>query len=106
MKAKGKRRFKSDAEAADYFDRHSGEEVWKSSTPVKVVFQRPIKHMISIRMELELFEKIRKIAEARGLPYQTMMHQWLFERAEEELPSLPEPVLYASGFSVGATAKG
>lgn len=100
------RRFKSDEEVADHFDTHSAASEWKASKPVHVDFQRPIKHMISIRLELELFEKIRRIAEAKGLPYQTMMKQWLSEKVEEELPSLPEPYLYASRFSMGAAPKG
>ncbi len=103
MSAKRSRKtnFRSDAEAAEHFDRHSGAAEWKASKPVKMEFRRPIKHMISIRMELELFEKIRRVAEAKGLPYQTMMRQWLLERVEEELPSLRQPYLYGAGLSLG-----
>jgi len=60
MKKKRSRapKFKNDTEAAEYFERHSGESEWKASKPVKMTFRRPIKHMLSIRMELELFEKL------------------------------------------------
>lgn len=87
----------TDEEVAKHFDRDSDAEEWATSKPVKVSFKRPIKHMISIRLELDLYRKIRRIADAKSVPYQTMMRSWLVEKVEEELPSLENSYLYASG---------
>lgn len=93
--------FKSEAQEAEFWDKHSIAPYWKSMKQAKFKLQRPVKHMISIRMGMELFEKIRQVAEAKGLPYQTMMRQWLTEKVEEELPSLRQPYVYGSGYSLG-----
>lgn len=97
MKKKKKLSEMNDAEVAEHFDRQTGGEEWQTSKPAKVGFKRPIKHMISIRLELDLYRKIRRIADAKSVPYQTMMRNWLVQKVEEELPSLEDSYLYASG---------
>lgn len=93
--------FKSEAEESAYWDKHSLTEHLEEFRPVKDKFKGPVKHLLSIRIDLELMRKIRRIADHRGVPYQTLMQQWLLERAEEEAPTIQPGSVYASGFALG-----
>jgi len=61
---------------------------------------------MSIRIDLDLVQRIRSIAERKGVPYQTLMQQWLLERAEEEAPALQPGSAYASGHAYGMVREG
>ena len=104
MKNKTKRvpKFKSSEDEERYWETHSLTEHLGEFKPAKVRFVRPLKHMISIRLDLDLFEKIRRLAEHKATPYQTLMQQWLAERVAEEFPALPAPSAYASLLALGA----
>lgn len=103
MKTKSKRlpRFRTEAEEAAYWDSHSLTEHLDEFKVVKGRFKGPAKQLLSIRIDLDLVRKIRRIADHRGIPYQTLMHQWLLERAEEEAPTVQPGSIYASGFALG-----
>ncbi len=93
--------FKSLEEESAYWDRHSLTEHLGEFKPVKMKLKGPVKHLLSIRIDLDLVRKIRRIADHRGVPYQTLMQQWLLERAEEEAPTIQPGSVYASGFALG-----
>ncbi len=94
-------RFRTAAEESAYWDRHSLTEHLGEFKAVKMKLKGPVKHLLSIRIDLDLVRKIRRIADHRGIPYQTLMQQWLLERAEEEAPTVQPGSVYASGFAVG-----
>lgn len=108
MKKKTKKlpAFRSLEEESDYWDKHSLTEHLDEFKPVKTRFTGPTKHLMSIRIDLDLVQRIRRIAERKGVPYQTLMQQWLFERAEEEAPSLQADSAYASGHAYGMVREG
>lgn len=103
MKNKAKRvpKFSSAAEESAYWDSHSLTEHLGEFKAVKERFKGPAKQLLSIRIDLALVRKIRRIADHRGVPYQTLMQQWLLERAEEEAPTIQPGSVYASGFALG-----
>ena len=103
MKKKASRlpSFKSEQEESAYWDKHSLTENLDEFRPVKMKLKGPVKHLLSIRIDLDLVRKIRRIADHRGIPYQTLMQQWLLERAEEEAPAIQPGSVYASGFALG-----
>ena len=103
MKNKAKRvpKFRSAAEESAYWDSHSLTEHLGEFKAVKAQLKGPVKHLLSIRIDLDLVRKIRRIADHRGVPYQTLMQQWLLERAEEEAPTIQPGSVYASGFALG-----
>ncbi|MFA6093401.1 MAG: CopG family antitoxin [Elusimicrobiota bacterium] len=93
--------FKSLKEESRYWDKHSLTDHLDVFTPVKTRLRGPVKHLLSIRIDLDLMREIRRIADYRGVPYQTLMQQWLQERAEQESPSIDPGSVYASGFAFG-----
>ncbi len=89
-------RFRSDEEAADYFERHSVADVWDrlpKAEPVKVcaaleksIRQRnaAAKAAISIRLDPEQIAAARKIAAAKSVGYQTQLRMWIAEGIHRE----------------------
>jgi len=92
-------RFRSAEEAAEYLDAHSSAPFWKETRPVPVKVERPVRQMISIRLEVQLYNRLRQVAASRSLPYQTLIQQWLSERAAEELDTPSEATRYAAGLA-------
>ena len=45
---------------------------------------------ITLRFDPRMLSRIKRLARARFLNYQSMMKQWLAERIEEEQKNLPE----------------
>ena len=88
--------FQSDAEAADYFERHSVADVWDrlpKAVPVKAsgaleksIRQRnaAAKAPISIRLDQEQIAAARKIAAAKSVGYQTQLRMWIAEGIHRE----------------------
>lgn len=93
--------FRTLEEESAYWDKHSLTEHLAEFKPVRMKLKGPVKHLLSIRIDMELVRKIRRIAERRGVPYQTLMQQWLQERAEQEAPTIDPGSVYASGFAIG-----
>lgn len=88
-------RFRSDTEAADYFQTHSIEEVWdqlpeaagpKASTALEAIRQRHkmVKAPISIRLGTDQIAAAKKIAAAKSVGYQTQLRMWIAEGIERE----------------------
>ena len=52
-----------------------------------VVFQnlKPTRKPVSLRIPDITLEKIRRLANRRGIPYQSLIASWLAERAEAEM---------------------
>lgn len=62
-----------------------------TTRPVKVQVSRRIrervrerKQNLTLRMDLSRVEEIKALAEESGLPYQTLMRMWIFERLRRE----------------------
>ena len=89
-------RFRSDAEAADYFQAHSVAEVWNQlpeGEPPKVsrALEKSIrerhtaaKSPISIRLGPEQIAAAKKIAAAKSVGYQTQLRMWIAEGIKRE----------------------
>lgn len=89
-------KFRSDKEAADYFESHSVAGVWNQladSKPAKVSKaleesirkrQAATKSPISIRLAPEQIAAAKKIAAAKSLGYQTQLRVWIAEGIRRE----------------------
>lgn len=49
-----------------------------------VVVARPKKRLLSFRIDDEVVERLQKLAQRKGIGYQTLMRVWVMERLEEE----------------------
>jgi predicted DNA binding CopG/RHH family protein len=88
--------FRSDKEAAEYFETHSVADVWdrlptgKKSKPsaalAKSIRERHdgVKAPISIRLVPEQIASAKKIAAAKSVGYQTQLRMWIAEGIQRE----------------------
>jgi predicted DNA binding CopG/RHH family protein len=89
-------RFRSDKEAADYFETHSVADVWKELPEVKPpkvskALEKSIRERhaetkapISIRLGPEQIAAAKKIAAAKSVGYQTQLRMWIAEGIRRE----------------------
>jgi hypothetical protein len=89
-------RFRTDKDAAEYFETHSVADVWDqlpAGKPVKpsaalaksIVERRAgAKSPISIRLVPEQIEAAKKIAAAKSVGYQTQLRMWIAEGIRRE----------------------
>ena len=61
------------ADTIKYFD----------STPTE--YEPPSKMPLSLKVDTRLLLVIKRFAQAQGIPYQQLINQWLWERAQEEI---------------------
>jgi hypothetical protein len=89
-------RFRSDSEAADYFQTHSVSGVWDQlpeakPAPASKALERSIRERhaaakapISIRLASEQIAAAKKIAAAKSVGYQTQLRMWIAEGIKRE----------------------
>lgn len=92
--------FKSLEDESDYWDKHSLTEHLDEFKATRMKLRGPVKHLLSIRIDMNLVRRIRRIAESRGTPYQTLMHRWLHERADQEAPALDTGAVLSSKYQL------
>ncbi len=82
----------------------SDESAWKDDPlPAALQHQPRLGAQVTIRLEPELAQELRRIAERLGVRYTALVRQWLEERLrEEEAISLPIPEfeIAVAGFTV------
>jgi predicted DNA binding CopG/RHH family protein len=90
-------RFRSDKEAAEYFETHSVADVWDQLPAGKKVKPAPAlaksirerhesaKSPISIRLVPEQIASAKKIAAAKSVGYQTQLRMWIAEGIQREM---------------------
>jgi len=88
--------FRSDKEAADYFQTHSVAEVWDQLPEAKPPRlskaleksirerHRAAKSPISIRLGSEQIAAAKRIAAAKSVGYQTQLRMWIAEGIQRE----------------------
>ena len=89
--------FKSDAEAAEWFDTHDTAPYMDDLEQVQERIQitrtkkRPPRKAVGLRLRVDHLEAIKQVAERKGIPYQTMIQMWLVEKLRQEAPDLLPP---------------
>ena len=74
-------KFKSDQEAAEFWDIHSLTDFEDELELVdEKVFVKPEKQIVSIRMERKQVELLKKIAAKMGIGYSPLIRLWILER--------------------------
>lgn len=85
-------KFSSDREAAEWFAKHdtapymNGLQEVKEKIPVRRT--RPVKKPVGLRLRPDYLEAIKRAAERKGIPYQTLIQMWLVEKLRKEVPDL------------------
>ena len=79
-------RFRSDEEAAEYFDTHDTAELAETlpEVPGPIVDARLPLKPISLRLPPETIAAAKQVARDKGIAYQTLLRLWISERLAEE----------------------
>ncbi len=81
--------FKNDAEEAEFWANHDTTEYFDTTQPIKLNLPnlKPTTKTITLRLPVGLLERIRKIANKKDVPYQSLMKIFLDEKAKQESAS-------------------
>ena len=84
--------FADEQEAADWFAAHDTapymEELEEVQEQIPVVRSRPTKKPVGLRIRSDYLEAVKRVAERKGIPYQTLIQMWLVEKLRQEAPEL------------------
>jgi len=75
---KEERKFWASHDSSDYVD-------WRKARRAKFPELKPSEKSISIRMPEFLIEELKILSNKRGIPYQSLLKEFLAERIEKEL---------------------
>lgn len=81
--------FGSEQEEAEFWATHDSTQYLKDTEAVDVTFRdaRPRKTQISLRLDADSIDRLRVVAERKGVGYQTLIRMWVMERLAEEQKS-------------------
>ena len=75
--------FKNNKEFAEFVDNNDMSEYdWEDAPEFKI--QRPVKKPVTLRLYPYVIDGIKKVAQKHGIPYQTLISQWLSEKLSQE----------------------
>lgn len=79
-------RFASEQEEAEFWATHDSTEYLDDTEPVDVTFvdARPPKKQISLRLDADVIEELKAVAQHKGIGYQTLIRIWVMERLAQE----------------------
>lgn len=78
-------RFATEAEERAFWESHDSADYvdWSKAKPALMPNLKPSTQTISLRLPLHLLETIKAAANARDVPYQSLIKVWLQEKAEQ-----------------------
>lgn len=76
--------FKSEAEERAFWESHDSTDYvdWSKAERVRFPNLKPSSKSISLRMPLDLLERIKIAANKRDVPYQSLIKIWLSEKVD------------------------
>ena len=78
--------FKSEAEERAFWETHDSIEYvdWSQAERVRLPGLKPSTKAISLRLPLDLLERIKVAANKRDVPYQSLIKVWLSEKLDAD----------------------
>ncbi len=82
-KAKVLPRFRTEAAERDFWGTHDSTPYFDASATVRAAFPnlKPSTQVISLRLPKHLLDRIKATANAKDVPYQSLIKVWLSEKA-------------------------
>ncbi len=72
-------KFKSEKEEADFWATHDSIDYLSDTKEVKAKFTRPKKKLVSLRLDEKTINRLKKIADSKGLGYLELIRMWVLE---------------------------
>lgn len=83
--------FKNEEEEFDFWSEHDSTtlfaETQEVTEPLEMVKPKRKKQRITMLLDAQLKTQLQKLADEKGLPYQTLIQMWLKERVRKEIKS-------------------
>jgi len=78
--------FKTEEEAAEFWDTHSFADYWDQMEPVEVTFAPDCLKLkqVCLRLSPPMIARAKQIAASKGVRYQTLLRMWITERVKQE----------------------
>jgi hypothetical protein len=76
-------RFKSREEEAQFWESHSLADFADELEPVAVKVDRPLGHILGVRLDAETVDRLARIGRAKGIGPSTLARIWIMERLAE-----------------------
>ncbi len=82
MKKKSKKipELKTDEEIVAFWDNHDFSDYVNDTVETDVVFERPKKSTISIRLEQDQIKELKQLSHKVGLGYTSLIRSWVIEK--------------------------
>lgn len=83
-------KFKSEKEEAEFWATHDTSKFFRIDKPFVMDFPdlKPTTKTITLRISVSLLHRIKKIANKKDMPYQSLMKVFLDEKARQELKTV------------------
>jgi predicted DNA binding CopG/RHH family protein len=81
-------KFKTDEDAAKFWEAHRFKAYHKDTKDAEIVFGREPKKTIAIRLDPDDIKSVERIAERKGLSYTSLLRMWIKEHLHEEVKHL------------------
>lgn len=75
--------FKSYKEEAEWWDTHDVTEIEGLEVVKEEIFIKPKKQIVSVRLERQLVDLLKRIAREKGLGHTTLVRLWVIEKLRE-----------------------
>jgi predicted DNA binding CopG/RHH family protein len=76
--------FKTDKEAAEFWEKHSFEDYYKDTKAAEIRFVKKPKKSITIRLDPEDIKSVIQIADQKGLSYTSLLRMWIKDHLVKE----------------------
>ncbi len=77
-------KFKTDKEAARFWETHSFEDYYRDTIEAGIGFVKKPKKTIAIRLDPDDIKRVEVIAHRKGLSYTALLRMWIKEYLEKE----------------------
>jgi len=77
-------KFKTDEEAARFWETHSFEDYYKDTKETDIGFVKRPKKTIAIRLDPDDIKAVQVIAQRKGLSYTALLRMWIKEHLTKE----------------------
>jgi len=77
-------KFKTDEEAARFWETHSFEDYHRDTKEAEIGFVKRPKKTIAIRLDPDDIKKVEVIAQRKGLSYTSLLRMWIKEHLAKE----------------------
>jgi predicted DNA binding CopG/RHH family protein len=72
-------KFKTEKEEAEFWATHDSTDYLSEAKEVKIKFTRPAKKLVSLRLDEKTINKLKKIADSKGIGYLELVRMWVLE---------------------------